>query len=809
MDSQYTLHAHSSQADGRFVISTISGYQWVWYDMHGQMSMDTVPNYLKVPENLFPASFQLGDTWSGTAWYGGEVYTGTTTAVTSTATVFAGGHTYTNCLQIRTVITGPHPFGTGTRDAWFAPNVGLVKIAYNRDDGSVTTVELQMGPHPYTVFLPFVAVGGISKYNEPSMLQELVDAGILPPVEERLPKAPQVVEPVQYGGTRYGSDAGHGSAPAKAQDTARTGQYGGTWHATTWGPDMGNIKMILYDPPIRWKPDYSGYEPGLAKSWEWSEDGMTVTLHFREGVKWSDGEPFTMDDLEFWWEDLATNDEYGMISVPWWGYDANGDRMEVSFPDDYTMVMHWETPQWVAPFILAQGFWEWESLMKPKHYLQQFHPGYSPGSDWETFEEMDKWWENPDYPVLLAWHTVAYTAEEKTVLERNPYYWKVDTEGNQLPYIDRIEVEIVPDPGERLQRMANGDYDASFRGSGSPKDIPFLQEHAEAGGYHLEPGWTDGAGAWPGWIINQDYHEELDYDPVTESEEAKEIRALLRNPEFRRGLSHALDRQRLISNVWGGNGTPKQFTISPQSWHFTSDEGQQVFEDWEQAYAEHNPGEAQTLWNEIGFVDQDSDGWRDLPSGKPFTLTIDQNDWGGADVTIPANEIFKEDLEALGIRVLITDVIGLPAGNTRGNHGLFMLRNTHAAELDLWTYPDWVFPLRGGGEGSRAFPMQGLWYQTGGAEGWAPEPGSPAARLQALYRQGIATPYPEQRHRIVWDAVQIHIDEGPFVLGASGDQPRPVVVKGNFHNVPEYGILGPWAPGSPGNTHPELYWIEQ
>jgi peptide/nickel transport system substrate-binding protein len=134
-----------------------------------------------------------------------------------------------------------------------------------------------------------------------------------------------------------------------------------------------------------------------------------------------------------------------------------------------------------------------------------------------------------------------------------------------------------------------------------------------------------------------------------------------------------------------------------------------------------------------------------------------------------------------------------------------MLRNCHASEVDLWTFPDWVFPLRN----ERAWPMEGWWRQTGGAEGWEPEEGSPAARLQALYDQGVAEPDVDRRHEIVWEAIRIHIEEGPFVLGAAGDQPMPVVIQNNFCNVPESGILGPWAPGSPGNTHTEQFWINE
>lgn len=624
----------------------------------------------------------------------------------------------------------------------------------------------------------------VSKYKEAPMLAELVKAGKLPPVDERLPKDPPVVVPVES-----------------------VGQYGGTWHGVSWDNSIPNFKMKLYDPPVRWKPDYTGYEPGLAVSYEWSDDGKTITFRFREGVKWSDGEPFTMKDMKFWWEDLALNEEYRVIQVPWWARNSDGTPVTMEFPDDYTWVIKFDKAQWIMPYVLAQGFWEWEPLMKPMHYLQQFHPKYNSAGAYEELDRKDRWWENPDYPTLFAWHVVAYKVGELTTLERNPYYWKVDTEGNQLPYIDRLEVEIIPDPEVRTLQISQGKYEASFRGTDDPRNIPFLLEQADANNYHIQEGWMNGAGAWPGWLINQDYHEEQAYDPAKETPKAKEIRELLRNKLFRKGLSVALNRQRLIDVVWDGIGTPQQGTISPQAWHFQSEKGKKVFEEWAAADAEYNPELAKQRFDEIGFKDVDGDGFRELPSGEKFELILDLNDWGGKLVATESTEVFARDLQAVGIKTIINNVIGQPDANLRGNYGLYMLRNMHMSEIDLWTYPDWVFPLRGGGEGSRAFPMQGLYYQTGGKEGWEPAPDSPAAKLQAIYKRGLEEPDIEKRHELVYEAIRIHIEEGPFALGAAGDQPMPVVVKNNFHNVPTYGVLGPWAPGSPGNTHPEQYWI--
>jgi len=266
------------------------------------------------------------------------------------------------------------------------------------------------------------AVPVVSKYDEAPMLKGLVAAGELPPVDERLPKDVQIVDV-------YDS----------------IGQYGGTWHTMASASDIGNIKMKLYDPPWRWKPDYTGYESGLAKSWEMNDACTELTWHFREGIKWSDGEPFIPKvDYAFWWEDLVLNEDFKVVTVPWYAYQADGTTpMDVEFPDDYTMVWKNFKPNCIVPYIVAQGFWEWEpgKHQSPKHYLSQFHPKYNSAvTSYEDLELMSKWWENPDHPVVFAWGVESYTAGARTVLVRNPYYWKVDPEGNQLPYLDRIDM---------------------------------------------------------------------------------------------------------------------------------------------------------------------------------------------------------------------------------------------------------------------------------------------------------------------------------------------------------------------------------
>lgn len=628
-----------------------------------------------------------------------------------------------------------------------------------------------------------------SKYKQAPML----DAMNLPPIEERLPVAEdiKVITPWES-----------------------VGKYGGQWNDVTWWDGAGNIKMMLYDPPVRWKADLTGYEPGLLiKMPEWSDGGKTITFTFRRGIKWSDGAPFTTADLKFWWEDLAKNEDYKTANVPWWARNSDGSPITMEFPNDYTWVLKFDKPQYIMPYILAQGFWEWEPLMKPAHFLKQYHPNYGGKSGAEGYTEldlMDRWFDTPGYPCLMAWCLKEYKPGEYRILERNPYYWKVDIEGNQLPYIDSIRVELVEDSEVRLLAVAQGKYDCNFRYNGAPTDIPFLMENAAAGNYRLVPGWMNGAGAWPGIIVNQDYHRDREYDPAKETEEDIEIRELLRNQDFRIGLSYAMNRQRVVDVAWEGIGEPKNFTISPQSPHFTSSaEGMKVYEQWANSYAEYNPEKAKEHFDKAGFVDANGDGIRDLPSGKPFTLVIDLNDWSSEKINTEFLQVYKLNLEAVGVKVLINNVIGTPDAGPRGDYGLYMLRTTHASELDLWTYPDWVFPVRGGGEGTRAWPQQGLWYSTGGKEGWEPQPGSPAYRLQEIYRKGLQEPDEQKRHELVWEAIGIYLNEGPFIIGAAGDQPMPVVCKNYFKNVYEYGVLGPWAPGTPGNTFPEQFWMDK
>ncbi len=643
---------------------------------------------------------------------------------------------------------------------------------------------------------PAVEPGTMTYHEAPSF-----EGQGLPPVEERLPDEPVVTEVVDS-----------------------IGKYGGTIHTASWWPEVGNVQLYFaVEAPIKWKADLTGYEPALVESYEWSEDGKTFTLHMRPGLKWSDGEPYTSADWQYWWEDFAKNSDQKIWTIPAYLRNNDGTPIDMEFPDEYTVV--WKAsdrPLWIDPYFMAQGFWEFaKNFMKPAHYLKEYHPNYTTsGKTWGDYTNQDKWWQTPGYPCLFAWCLTDLSSDGQLyTFGRNPYYWRVDTEGNQLPYIDEIQVEIVADEQTRILNCSQGKYDTAFRICGGPNEIPFLSENAASGGYHFLENYLNGAGAWPGYMVNQDYVEGGKNYANDTPEKAAEIRDLLRNANFRKALSIGFDRQRVIDVAWGGIAEAKGMTLSPQSWHFAGPEGQEVYKRWAAADVGFDPDQANAMLDDLG-MEKGSDGFRTLPSGEPIAFTLDISDWGGSlKVQVDAAEEMKKQWgENLGLNIDIKNLQGQPDLDTRTNEGYYMLRGAHISEIDILTYPDWLFPV----VNRYMFPLEGRWYAKGKGActdepsegnqypcGLEPEAGSPAKILQDLYEQARNTGTIEGRHKVVWEAIDEVIKDGPFVIAVAGDQPMPIIVKDYMRNVLDFGVVGPWAPSTPGNQIAAQWWMDQ
>jgi peptide/nickel transport system substrate-binding protein len=594
----------------------------------------------------------------------------------------------------------------------------------------------------------------------------------LPPVAERLPTEPLVIEPVEEVGT-----------------------YGGTWRMVDYDESLGWTRQtIMVEPFAKFNRDLSGIRPNFLESWEWNEDATQITLNFREGMKWSDGQPLTVDDYLFWWNDMVLNEDVP-VDAPTWTRPG-GENMAVEKVDDYTLRLGFAAPNPLFLEFAARGHYNSAQHIIPAHYLKQFHPDYS---DVENTDELMRRYdtstrfEYPDMPTFLAWRVVQNNVGQSAIFERNPYYWKVDTAGNQLPYIDRLEVSVAEgNANEQVALKAiAGELDMQTRDV-DLKDVSLLLENAEAGDYRVLM-WNRGDYAWPWLMLMYDYTDEGIVDLIYEQ-------------RFRKALSVAINRTRINDITALGLAKPRQAALTADGPEFQSEAGQQVYDEWANLDIEYSPEQAAAYLDEIGVVDADGDGFRDRPDGTPLELIVDVV---ATDIrTIDALDLIKEDWEAVGLKMVINAADGNVIDD-RANAGEIMIRAWgSAAAFGLISAPTVWTPVEGYTWSIGGVRM-GQYYQTGGAEGVAPRPGSALEKLQQAYGEIVSIADPEERNAKLLEAYRIHIDEGPLTIGTVGENVSPVVVKNNFRNVQETGSVASWDLGFPGTADPEQFFFKQ
>jgi peptide/nickel transport system substrate-binding protein len=605
------------------------------------------------------------------------------------------------------------------------------------------------------------ADGGLEAKESPRLTAQ-VRAGKLPPLEQRLPQNPLVVKPYEA-----------------------LGHYGGTWHVMVDNPDLGMYKMMNgYAPLIRWKADCSGLEPGTASSWEFNKDGTELTLHLRKGIKWSDGVEFTAEDLVYWGKLIHEGKQ--KFAKPFWSL-VDGKEMVVTAPDKYTVVMKFAGPNWFAPLHLATGHWNPDEYNVPKHYMSQFDPAFNPKyKDYDTFDKKNMSHFNPERPNLWPWQLKAIKdGGFRMEFERNPYYYMTDPAGRQLPYIDRVEANYVPDTQVRVLKILSGEIDAQFRLI-DLRDLSLYMEGRKRGGYRVLK-WKEASGGNVSMILN--------WSPPD-----LELRKLMRDFRFRKALSHGIDRQKCSEVVWRGLTIPQQATVSREAWHFRSPEGKKVFDDWANSHTAFDLKLGNQLLDEMGLTKRDRDGVRLRPDGKRLSLMID---------IPPVNAVTETDCalicadgwRKLGIDIVIKNWPGAEH-DLRKRTGKFEVSNHGEAEMDLFTYPDWVFPTAD----NYWHAQIGKWYKSGGKEG--EEPTGDMKYLLELYAKLSKEKDIEKAHKIIHEAIRFHTKQGLYTLGTSANPPSLVIVKNSFRNVPaDPRVLGPWAVSGPATSYPESFFF--
>jgi len=591
-------------------------------------------------------------------------------------------------------------------------------------------------------------------YNEAPMRSK-VAAGELPPVEERLPAEPKVKKVVeeigQYGGTLHAFGTYY---PAEADDMAR-----GRAHCA-FLLDMTRDGKIV---------------PDLAKGYKLSDDGKTFTLYLRKGAKWSDGYPFTADDILFMYEDIDLNKH-----VQCWGSFPHVKKSEKL--DDYTVRFELDKPVFTMPVEIAAWRGTFIMTFAPKHYLKKWHIKYNPDADKLAKEEgFDHWydclyyhfWFEPtrdiNIPTMSAWVPKKYTGTTK-VFERNPYFYQVDEEGNQLPYIDNVVVSYV-DAETYQMKIISGETDLAIAAT-SLKNYSLYKENEEEGGYRVIP--VPGLNSSEvGLGINQNHP-----DPF--------LHRILQDVRFRQALSLAINREEINEMCYFGLGVPCQATVLPSASFYK--------EEWAKAYAQYNPEEANRLLDEMGLTKRDKDGFRVNPDGEPILLIVDYPEATYPDVT--EFELLNEYWQDLGFKVMFKGL----------SHGLYDLRR-HALDHIIAVHPyqdaTEVSTYCGGGRampnGIGECPAWDKWWDASEdvrrgrkkledyEDGKLPGE-EPPEEVKQQYQRGqqiSQTRFGSKEYMRIAREIYDYQAKNLYVIGTVGMAPQICIVKKNLGNFPE------------------------
>jgi peptide/nickel transport system substrate-binding protein len=430
--------------------------------------------------------------------------------------------------------------------------------------------------------------------------------------------------------------------------------------------------------------------------------------------------------------------------------------------------------------------------MVPAHYLKQFHYKYTPAAtDVKVLQDhYDRRLNYPDMPHNGPWIVKEIKDGEFVRLTRNPYYWKVDTEGNQLPYMDEMEMKAVKTADLISLSAISGELDFQLREM-ALKDLPLLKENATKGAYRVDM-WKNGDCGSAGILFHYCNPD-------------KALAALMFKREFRMAMSYAINKVRINDIVFLGLGRPRQIAMLADGPEFASPRGKKVLKDWEDSCIEYDVNKAKALLDGLGLKDVNNDGFREYPDGKPLDIICDVD--VNAKAEVEAQQLIKEDFAKVGLKWTLNVIDGTIL-STRANECSSAFRSRGGSASGLFIAPAHWTPVEDT-EYTIAGPAYGRWYQSGGKLGTEPPPEAPwMKKLQQIYGEAILIVDTAKRHDKTLDGYQVHIDEGPFQIGTVGDTLMGVVCKNNMKNVIKTGIIGSWVFGFPGTADPEQWFKE-
>jgi peptide/nickel transport system substrate-binding protein len=634
----------------------------------------------------------------------------------------------------------------------------------------------------WTIYLPTAEeansflIGNIpgGSFTEAPSLAARVEAGELPSVDERLPADPLIIPVV---------DA--------------IGQYGGTLRRAFLGPsDHNNYTRVVYDALVRHAPDGSEVIPHIAAGWESNDDFTEWTVNLRAGSKWSDGEPFTADDIMFWYNDILLNEEL-MPAIPVWMQNADGSTATVEKLSDTAVKWAFTEPNTAFLLDLANKDGADAAINNlafvPGHYLQQFHPNYTDAAELQATVDaagFTSWTElfsiealphlSGNRPSMAAWVPNGTSVSDQVfVIERNPYYIGVDPAGNQLPYIDEVRFTFFADKEALNLAAVGGEIDLQGRHI-NMSAFPVLVENADAGGYRVVT-WPTFGGSDAVVMLNQTW-------PGPEGE-------MFRNKDFRVALSHAIDRETIKELAFLGLGEARQGVPAPFHPYYPGDE-------WAFQYTEYNPDLANEILDGV-LPNKDADGFRTLPDGSPLDIEIGVVQQFAVWPDI--GQLIVEDWADVGVKAHI---------EIRERTPHFAMRPANELMSEIWNEDTTGFPFSGQpkfdprSDPALTFaPLVRTWYLSEGADGVEPSP--EIKQLVDIIDEAKTSPRGRQIE-LAQELFKIWSDN-VWEIGTVGLTPMiqgVVVANADLRNVPE--VAGnDWPLRTPGDTRLEQYFYVQ
>ncbi len=468
------------------------------------------------------------------------------------------------------------------------------------------------------------AIGGLNK--------RIIGNPALPSLAERLPREPLVVAPYD-----------------------KIGKYGGTLDMISNALEAGtsDLLSVRHVNLVRFSDDLVTIVPNIAKGWKWNADFTQLTFFLRKGHKWSNGDPFTAADVEFWYENL--NLDKNVIAKPKDYVLVAGKPMTVDVIDDQTVRFNLPAPK---PGLLSHFASHYGQGFQSKKFLGQFHPAINPDADKlaqaagfkNGYEVVNLYYGQSDWtdtptpllrtpdkisklpgavmPSLESYITIAESTDGRHYVA-NPYFHMVDTAGNQLPYINEQDETMANDDEVRILKMINGEIDYKLQ-SLALTMAPVLMDKAEKGKFQVD---LRREIALPTFAINVT-HADLDK------------RVVFGDLRFRQAMSVAINRDEINDVAFFGLGKTKQYVPFSPPPAFVSDEMKQYF-------AQFDPKLAKKLLDELGVVDKDGDGNRDLPNGKKLVINLQFATQGIASRVV---ELVAQQWNDVGIETVAKEV---------------------------------------------------------------------------------------------------------------------------------------------------------